>query len=167
MNTLRQQAVAGIGAAGSTFAGALFATVNSGDMSGIVIGARTLAPGGGGQYGLFCNAVPYGTASTSSAWLYGLQQTAETRSNVALVNTGETDASTDVFSIDIYNGGTGVKVSHGGRRWLVGPKRWLQINSILALACSWGEPRLRSGEENQREQPLHCLCCNQRRRTTG
>ena len=132
VNALRQQAVTGIGAAGSTFAGALFATVNSGDMSGIVIGARTLAPGGGGQYGLFYNAVPYGSASTSSAWLYGLQQTAETRSNVALVNTGETDASTDVFSIDIYNGGTGVKVITV-EGVAVGAKRWLQINSILAL----------------------------------
>ena len=132
VNTLRQQAVTGIGAAGSTFAGALFATVNSGDMSGIVIGARTLAPGGGGQYGLFYNAVPYGSASTGSAWLYGLQQTTETRSNVALVNTGETDTSTDVFSIDIYNGGTGVKVITV-EGVALGAKRWLQINSILAL----------------------------------
>ena len=54
--------------------------------------------------------MPSGAASTSSAWLYGLQQTTETRSNLALVNTGETDTSADVFSIDIYNGTTGVKV---------------------------------------------------------
>jgi protocatechuate 3,4-dioxygenase beta subunit len=132
VNALRQQAVAGIGAAGTTFAGALFATVSSGDMSGIVIGARTLAPGGGGQYGLFYNAVPYGSASTSSAWLYGLQQTAETRSNVALVNTSESDGSTDIFSIDIYDGGTGVKVIKV-EGVAVAAKRWLQINSILAL----------------------------------
>jgi hypothetical protein len=101
-------------------------------MSGIVIGARTLAPGGGGQYGLFYNAVPYGTASTTSTWLYGLQQTTETRSNLALVNTGETDAITDVFSIDIYNGGTGVKVVTVEGVSL-GARRWLQINSLLAL----------------------------------
>jgi hypothetical protein len=132
VNVLRQQAVTGIGAAGPTFAGALFATVSSGDMSGIVIGARTLAPGGGGQYGLFYNAVPYGAASTTSAWLYGLQQTTETRSNLALVNTGETDAGTDVFSIDIYNGTTGVKVITV-EGISVGARRWLQINSILAL----------------------------------
>jgi hypothetical protein len=132
VNTLRQRAVTGIGAAGSTLAGALFATVSSGDMSGIVIGARTLAAGGGGQYGLFYSAVPYGAASTTSAWLYGLQQTAETRSNLALVNTGETDASTDVFSIDIYNGGTGVRVITVEGISL-GARRWLQINSILAL----------------------------------
>jgi hypothetical protein len=132
VNALRQQAVAGVGAAGPTFAGALFATVSSGDMSGIVIGARTLAPGGGGQYGLFYNAVPYGAASTSSAWLFGLQQTTETRSNVALVNTGETDASTDVFSIDIYSGGTGGNVVTVEGISL-GARRWVQINSILAL----------------------------------
>ena len=131
VNALRQQAVTGIGAAGPTFAGVLFATVSTGDMSGIVIGARTLAPGGWGQYGLFYNAVPYGSASTSSAWLFGLQQTTETRSNVALVNTGETDASTDVFSIDIYSGGTGVKVVTVEGITL-GARRWLQINSLLA-----------------------------------
>jgi len=132
VNTLRQQAVAGIGASSPIFAGALFATVSSGDMSGIVIGARTLAPGGGGQYGLFYNAVPYGAASTSSAWLYGLQQTSETRSNLALVNTGEADATTDVFSIDIYNGTTGIKVVTVEGISL-GARRWLQINTVLAL----------------------------------
>ena len=132
VNVLRQQGVTGIGAAGPTFAGALFATVTSGDMSGIVIGARTLAPGGQGQYGLFYNAVPYGTSSTTSAWLYSLQQTTETRSNLALVNTGETDASTDVFSIDIYNGATGARIATV-EGISVGARRWLQINSVLAL----------------------------------
>ena len=73
-----------------------------------------------------------GAASTTSAWLYGLQQTTETRSNVALVNTGETDASTNVFSIDIYNGGAGVKVVTV-EGISVGARRWLQINSIPAL----------------------------------
>jgi len=131
VDSLRQQGVPGIGPAGPVFAGALFATVSSGDMSGIVIGARTLAPGGGGQYGLFYGAVPYGSAAISRAWLSGLQQTTETRSNLALVNTGETDASTDVFNIDIYNGGTGVKVITV-EAISVGARRWLQINSILA-----------------------------------
>jgi protocatechuate 3,4-dioxygenase beta subunit len=132
VNALRQQLVNGIGPAGATFAGALFATVASGDMSGIVIGGRTSTPGGGGQYGLFYNAVPYGAASTTSAWLCGLQQDEQTRSNLALVNTGEADASADVFSIDIYNGTTGAKViTVDGIS--VGARRWIQINSILSL----------------------------------
>jgi hypothetical protein len=100
-------------------------------MSGIVLGARTSTPGGGGEYGLFYNGVPYGAASTSSAWLYGLQQDTETRSNLAMVNTGETDGSADVFSLDIYNGTTGVKViTVDGIS--VAARRWLQIKAILA-----------------------------------
>ena len=49
VHRLRQASVAGIGPAGPVIAGALFATASSGDMSGIVIGARTGSPGGGGQ----------------------------------------------------------------------------------------------------------------------
>ena len=48
------------------------------------------------------------------------------------MNTGETDASTDVFSIDIYNGATGAKVVTV-EGISVGARRWLQINSVLAL----------------------------------
>lgn len=148
VNTLRQQGVTGIGASGPVFAGALFAKVSTGDMSGIVMGARTLAAGGGGQYGLFYNAVPYGAASTSSTWLHGLQQTAETRTNLALVNTGETDASSDVFSIDIYNGTTGVKVATV-EGISVGARRWLQINSILhAVGVSQGYAQVKRTSGN-------------------
>ena len=132
VGALRQQAVAGIGPAGPTFAGALFARVASGDMGGIVVGARTGSRGGGGQYGLFYNAVPFGSASTSSAWIYGLQQNAENRSNLALVNTGEVDTGDNGFSIDIYDGTTGVKVNTVVVT--VGAKRWQQINGILANA---------------------------------
>ena len=71
---LRQQEVAGIGRANRPFVGALFATAAEGDMSGIVIGARTGSPDQrGGQYSLFYNGVPYGSATVESAWIYGLQ----------------------------------------------------------------------------------------------
>ena len=102
---LRQEEVAGIGPAGRAFVGALFATPAEGDLSGIVIGARTGAPDKrGGQYSLFYNGVPYGAASVESAWIYGLQQNAENRSNLALVNTGEIDDSSSTFEITIYDG---------------------------------------------------------------
>ncbi|MCI0420991.1 MAG: hypothetical protein L0312_17460, partial [Acidobacteria bacterium] len=129
---LRQQGVPGIGPAGPTFAGGLFTRVASGDMSGIVIGARTGSRGGGGQYGLFYNAAPFGSASTSSAWIYGLQQNAENRSNLALVNTGELDGGDNGFSIDIYDGNSGLKVNTVAIT--VGAKRWQQINGILGSA---------------------------------
>ena len=102
---LRGRGTAGIGPAGRSFVGALFATAAEGDLSGIVIGARTGSPDGrGGQYSLFYNGVPYGSASIESAWIYGLQQNEENRSNLALVNTGEIDDSSSAFEITIYDG---------------------------------------------------------------
>ena len=128
---LRQQGVAGIGPAGRAFVRALFATPAEGDMSGIVIGARTGSPDQrGGQYSLFYNGVPYGSASVESAWIYGLQQNAENRSNLALVNTGEVDSSDSIFNLEIYNGMTGrlANIITGIR---VPAQGWYQINSIL------------------------------------
>ena len=130
VDSLRRKGVAGIGPADRPIVGALFATVAAGDMSGIVMGARTGAPdGSGGQYGLFYNGVPYGSASTESAWIYGLQQNAENRSNLALVNTGEVDDSNSTFEIDIYDGEA---VSRPRTTSVtLGPRRWYQFNGIL------------------------------------
>ena len=56
----------------------------------------------------------------------------ETRSNLALVNTGETDASTDVFSIDIYNGLRGSRWSPlKGSPWE--PGDGFRSTAVLAL----------------------------------
>ncbi|MYC82097.1 MAG: hypothetical protein F4X19_08405, partial [Acidobacteria bacterium] len=131
IHQLRQEGLAGIGPPGPVIAGAVFATVDTGDMSGIVIGVRTGSPGGGGQYGVFYHAVPYGSASVSSAWIHGLQQNSENRSNLGLVNTGEVDGSPSVFSIDIHDGDTGRLV--GTASDLTVPARgWRQVNRILA-----------------------------------
>ena len=127
---LRQQEVAGIGPANRAFVGALFATVAGEDMSGIVIGARTGSPDKrGGQYSLFYNGVPYGSASIESAWIYGLQQNEENRSNLALVNTGEIDDSSSTFEIDIYDGSGDMQPRT--RSVTLGPRRWDQENGIL------------------------------------
>ena len=128
---LRRQGVDGLGAANRAFAGALFATAAEGDMSGIVIGARTGSPGGGGHYGVFYNAVPDGSASTGSAWIYGLQQNATNRSNLALVNTGEVDDGESVFSLDIYDGETGRLVRTVITK-AISARGWHQINGILS-----------------------------------
>ena len=127
---LRQRKVAGIGARGAGFMGALFATPADGDMRGIVIGARTGAPDNrGGQYGLFYNGVPYGSASVESAWIYGLQQNEGNRSNLALVNTGEIDDSSITLEITIYDGSG--ESQPKTRSIVLGPRRWHQLNGIL------------------------------------
>ena len=131
VEVMRQRETPGIGSSGQTFAGALFATAAHGDMSGVVIGARTSSSDGrGGQYGVFYHAVPDGAAFTKSVWIDGLQQNAENRSNLALVNTGEVDDSSSVFQLDIYDGTTGMLAnSVTGLR--VAAKGWRQINAIL------------------------------------
>ncbi len=146
VDAMRRQGVSGIGPA-SGLAGALFAWVEGGDMSGIVIGARTASPAllAGGRYGVFYNAVPYGSAFSRVAWVEGLQQNRESRSNLALVNTGEVDDSRSVFSIDIYDGDTGLLVrTITGRT--VPARGWRQIDSILrdyAAETTQGYVRIR------------------------
>jgi len=127
----REHAAPGIGPAGSGYVGALFVTSSDGDLSGIVVGARTSSPGGGGRYGLFYPATPSGGASTDSAWLYGLQQNAANRTNLAIVNTGEAGGEDDVFAVDVYDGATGhlVRTATG---LTVKAKRWWQQNNALS-----------------------------------
>ena len=131
VEVMRQMGTPGIGASGQTFAGALFATVAEGDMSGIAIGARTgSSDGRDGQYGVFYNAVPYGRAFLESAWVQALQQDEENRSNLALVNTGEVDDSPSVFRLDIYDGEAGA-LANTVAGLTVAAKGWHQINGIL------------------------------------
>ena len=127
---LRQYGAPGIGPRGRTIAGAAFFTAPAGDLSGVVIGARTGSPGGGGQYSVFYNAVPYGAAFDQAAWIDALQQNRENRSNLALVNTGEVDGSESVFELEIYDGDAGqlVNTVTGVR---IPARGWHQINSIL------------------------------------
>ena len=51
----------------------------------VFIGARTSTPGGGGTFGLFYTA---SQPSTTTATVFGLQQNAAQRSNLALINAG-------------------------------------------------------------------------------
>ena len=127
---LRRQGVAGLGTARGFYAGPLFATADEGDMSGVVIGARTGSQGGGGSYSVFYNAVPKGEAFSREAWVDGLQQDEENRSNLALVNTGEVDVSASVFHLEIYDGETGLLAETVVTR-PIQARRWHQINGIL------------------------------------
>ena len=133
VEALRRQGVEGIGGEGG-LAGALFATVEKGDMDGIVIAARTGSPDGrgGGRYGVFYNAVPDSAAFTQTAWVDALQQNGENRSNLALVNTGAVDGGDSLFSLEIHDGKTGALVKTLTRT--VPARGWLQINGILRYA---------------------------------
>ena len=127
---LRRQGVAGLGSTRGFYAGPLFVVAEGGDMSGIVIGARTGSQGGGGQYSVFYSAVPFGEAFSREAWVDGLQQNQENRSNLALVNTGEVDKSPSVFHLEIYDGETGLLAETVVTKPILA-RRWHQINGIL------------------------------------
>ena len=120
----------------------LFASADGGDVSGVVIGARVVTQAdpedmSKGQYGVFYTAVPRGAGFTGSAWVEGLQQNEENRSNLALVNTGEIDDSDSVFEIDIYDGETAMLVKtvtaqDSAQDTTVPAKGFHQINAILS-----------------------------------
>ena len=121
----------------------LIASPVSGDLSGVVIGARVVAPADAedptqGQYGVFYTAAPRGAGFTGSAWVEGLQQNQENRSNLALINTGEVDDQDIVFEIDIYDGETATlskTVTMGEEDKLVVPaKCFKQIDQVLKHA---------------------------------
>jgi hypothetical protein len=133
---LRNRNVPGIDPAGAAYAGAMFVTASgTGDLSGISVAARTSNPNPdpmvGGEYGLYYTALPDGSTPVADAWLYGLQQNSENRTNLALLNTGEVDGSADTFQIDLYDGKTGTKVGNVPNQTL-NALDWGQLNSILA-----------------------------------
>ena len=130
---LRREEVAKLGSRRGHYLGALFAEGNDGDLSGVVIGARTSSRGGGGQYGVFYNAVPEGEGFVKEAWVEGLQQNEENRSNLALVNTGEVNDSPSVFHVEIYNGETGMLEETVVTK-AIPARGWHQIDGILLRA---------------------------------
>jgi hypothetical protein len=128
---MRQRGAAGLGSTAQPYVGALFLTVSGGDVAGIYANARTSTRGeGGGQYGVSYAAIPYGTSVLPSVWIHGLQQNAENRSNLGLLNTGETDGSSNTFRLELYDGENGQKVSTV-EGLQVAPKRLLQIGSLF------------------------------------
>ncbi len=68
--------------------------------SDVFIGARTSTPGAGGTFGLFYTAA---ATSTTTATVFGLQQNAAQRSNLALINAGP-DPITLRVSLEGANG---------------------------------------------------------------
>jgi hypothetical protein len=97
--------------------------------SDVFIGARTSTPGAGGTFGLFYSAA---ATSTTSATVFGLQQNAAQRSNLALINAGA-DPITLRVSLQGPNAET---LSPPADQTLPG-WGWTQINQpLLGLATS-------------------------------
>jgi hypothetical protein len=113
------------------YIGSLFATVKEGDVDGIFLGVRISRRGQFGRYSMFYAAAPEGMISTTSAWLYGLQQNAETRTHLALLNTGDTDSAPDAFTVDLFDGESGLKLTTIEGITLKA-RSWMQFESLLS-----------------------------------
>lgn len=129
---LRASGAAGVGPAGPSFVGPLVVSGANGDNSGIVVTARTSnpSPTGSGALGLFYAGVPFGSSFKTIAFLSGLRQDEENRSNLAIVNTGENDPLGLSVEIEVFDGATGAKA--GERTVDVGFRRLVQINRVLS-----------------------------------
>ena len=132
LDFLRLQGVA-IGPAGAaSYAGSLSVTFRTnGALSSGFAGARvSSAAPGGGEYGVFYPAFGVSASAASEAWVFGLQHTPLTRSNLAVVNMGDTGGNI-VFHLEVYDGDTG-RLAGTSADTLLGPLVWLQLNDVLA-----------------------------------
>ena len=71
---------------------------------------RTLGVQPTGRFSVAYAGVTTDKIPVSSAWIYGLQQDAENRTNLAIATPFSIAVNPDVFTIDIYDGDTGAKV---------------------------------------------------------
>jgi hypothetical protein len=131
VQALRVAGISGIPAAGGTIVGTLVFQVDSGDVSTAFLGGRTLNAGGGGRYGVFTSGQPIATgADTLGTWIYGLRQDAQNRTNLALVNTGDTDLAPIGLHVDLIDGATGNVA--GSTDQMLPVLGFLQLNGVLA-----------------------------------
>lgn len=101
---------------------------------------------GGGRYGVSAPGVQEGRLAASQAWVFGLQETAATRSNLALVNAGAFPVS---LYVSLFDGGTGEIASYFYPIEL-GPGEWRQIDRPLlgAAGLIHGYVRVTSSSTN-------------------
>ncbi len=89
----------------------------------VFVGGRTSTPGAGGTFGLFYTGA---STSTSTATIFGLQQNAAQRSNLALVNAGPDPVTLRVE----LQGPNGETLSNPADQTLAG-FGWVQLNQPL------------------------------------
>ena len=100
-------------------------------------GAKTAAAGTGdcaegGSFGLFYTALPAASGASAEAVVDGLQQTATTRSNLALLNPSSVDAVTVQY--EVWDGATGAKAFASVPLELP-PLGWAQVDRVLLGAA--------------------------------
>ena len=83
---------------------------------------------GKGSFGLFYTAIPVSSGAAAEAFVDGLQQTATTRSNLALLNPSSTEPVTVRY--EVVDGATGVAAFTSAPIELP-PLGWAQVDRVL------------------------------------
>jgi hypothetical protein len=120
---------ASIGPRGGSYAGALAVTFTDGTFRAPGLAtARTTSPApAGGVYGLAYPGMTYGETATE-AYVFGLSQNDQARSNLAVVNAGLHNANISV-RYEVFDGDTGAKSSE--ESVALRPGQWFQKNGVL------------------------------------
>jgi len=128
LNEMRM-AGAKIGPSGGSYAGALAVLFTDGYyFSQGFAAARTTSPApAGGVYGLAYPGAIYSQAATE-AYVFGLSQNDQARSNLAVVNAGANNTAITV-NYDVFDGDTGTKTFSDSV--VLNPGQWFQKNGVL------------------------------------
>lgn len=106
----------------------------------------------GGTFGLSYGAYPAGARGTEEAWVYGLRQDGEARSNLAIADARVGSVDSVEYLVDVYDSvaGTGEPVTTLGPFGLAGGQ-WVQVSGILSKAGvtrGYARVRPRSGSSD-------------------
>ena len=97
-------------------------------LSNLYVGVRVLGRERDLRYGFFYAGIPSERESQKEAWLFGLQQNSETRTDLVLVSL--VDGAT-TFDIELFDGETGLRAGIVQNLGLYS-RSSLQLNSLLA-----------------------------------
>ncbi len=152
---------------GSAKLGTLFATfVGATDPLAVFVGSRTSTPNPntsvGGAFGTFSSAVATGGASSGDAWIYGLRENAQYRSNLALVHAPGAASGVSsgpvTLEVQLYDGDSGAPVGAplgckgAPSSCTLQPGEFFQFNRVLTaapvgIASGYARVRLTAGTD--------------------
>ncbi|MHB8800929.1 MAG: FG-GAP repeat domain-containing protein [Thermoanaerobaculia bacterium] len=117
---------------GANLAGALFVTVGSGDVEGLLAGSRVTTPAAGvpGRFGVFLPAVHEEDLAREPVFLPVSQPACVARTNLAIVNAGTLETGAVAFRVDVRDGRTR-EVLRTESALLVGARGFLQLSPLV------------------------------------
>jgi len=107
-------------------------------VSGAVALARTSNPNPdatvGGSYGLSYPAVAASARAKGEAWVYGLRQDADVRSNLAIADARAGNAATIEYVVEVFDADTGAATPVKTLTRSIAGGQWTQVDGILSVA---------------------------------